>query len=69
MLQAPNGDISEQREKLKQAVRTLAELAKESSHNIPEGDMVDIVVEAGAVEAIVPLLFLSQQLGEEGGSG
>ena len=31
MVQAPNSDISEPREKLKQAVRTLAELAKQGT--------------------------------------
>lgn len=56
------------RDTLKQLVRTLAELAKECTHNhnsACEGDMVDTVVRAGAVEAIVPLLSLSTEIGEE----
>ena len=64
------------RETLKQLVRTLAELAKEcSTHNQHHGanssnwqgpdEMVDTVVRAGAVEAIVPLLSLSTEIGEE----
>ena len=56
------------RDVLKQSVRTLAELAKESqafNQSSSDGDMVDAVVRAGAVEAIVPLLSLSQAIGEE----
>lgn len=56
------------RDTLKQLVRTLAELAKECTYNhnsAAEGDMVDTVVRAGAVEAIVPLLSLSTEIGEE----
>jgi HEAT repeat protein len=57
------------RDTLKQAVRTLAELAKECTHNnnlsTSDLDMVDTVVRAGAVEAIVPLLSLSVEIGEE----
>ena len=46
-------------------MRTLAELAKEGANATAEGDMVDAVVRSGAVEAIVPLLSLSQRVGEE----
>jgi HEAT repeat protein len=61
------------RDALKQLVRTLAELAKECTHHGghasaasgESGDMVDTVVRAGAVEAIVPLLSLSTEIGEE----
>jgi len=56
------------RDVLKTSVRWLAELAKECqtfNQAAAEGDMVDAVVRAGAVEAIVPLLSLGQAIGEE----
>lgn len=56
------------RDTLKQSVRTVAELAKECTHNhnsAPDGDMVDTVVRTGAVEAIVPLLSLSTKIGDD----
>ena len=46
-------------------MRTLAELAKEGANATAESDMVDAVVRSGAVEAIVPLLSLSQRVREE----
>ena len=58
-------DADRARDALKTAVRTLAELAKEGQTVNTEGDMVDAVVRSGAVEAIVPLLSLSQRVGEE----
>ena len=58
-------DADRARDALKAAVRTLAELAKEGATANAEGDMVDAVVRSGAVEAIVPLLSLSQRVGEE----
>ena len=58
-------DADRARDALKSAVRTLAELAKEGANATAEGDMVDAVVRSGAVEAIVPLLSLSQRVGEE----
>ena len=58
-------DADRARDALKAAVRTLAELAKEGANATAEGDMVDAVVRSGAVEAIVPLLSLSQRVGEE----
>jgi hypothetical protein len=58
-------DADRARDALKTAVRTLAELAKEGQQVSAEGDMVDAVVRSGAVEAIVPLLSLSQRVGEE----
>ena len=59
---------------LKQSVRTLAELAKDTPSAQPqpeeqENKMVDQVVSADAVEAIVPLLTLAKDIGEDRAPG
>ena len=53
------------RDRLKQDVRTLAELSKETQQNSDSSENVDAVVNAGAVEAIVPLLSMSTEIGEK----
>ena len=61
---------------LKQSVRTLAELAKDTPSPSTgavqpeeENKMVDLVVSADAVEAIVPLLNLAKDIGEDRAPG